>query len=116
MPAKTNANDVPDAIDIEELTRNLEGAKAECSYDYRLARCPCHRHASLFLMEALAPRLARRVVADAAKLREVRAALEELVFVFEDVRQYPLCISQKVTERLAADGRAALAKLRGATS
>ena len=75
MPAKTNANDVPDAIDIEELTRNLEGAKAECSYDYRLARCPCHRHASLFLMEALAPRLARRVVADAAKLREVRAAL-----------------------------------------
>ena len=76
MPAKTNANDVPDAIDIEELTRNLEGAKAECSYDYRLARCPCHRHASLFLMEALAPRLAARVVADAAKRREAREALE----------------------------------------
>ncbi len=66
--------------------------------------------ADLKLQEVALP-LAAEVLARRKWETQARPALEELTFVFEDVRQYPLRISQKVTERLAAVGRDALAPL-----
>ena len=58
-------NDTDEPIDIEELTRDVENLLRD-------------RPAALKKLRANAERLAARVVADAALLRDVREALEDI--------------------------------------
>ena len=96
-----------DAVDIEELERLLRTQ---------------HTHRGSEKLEALAPRLAARVVADAGVKREAEAALEEAKAYRVERGEQRECVGEvhgnahhRCGKCFICLERKALAKLRGAT-